>query len=385
MDLQTIETPDLILDSQVMKRNIKRLKDKLKQHGVGFRPHVKTNKSAEVSRNFGDPLTTPITVSTLKEARYFFENGWRDILYGVGIVPSKFDIVGDLIRKGAKMTVILDNVETAEALSAYCEQSGLLVNVLIEIDTDGHRSGVKPEDGLLLEIAAKLSGQELPGKAFLAGVMTHAGESYFCKTRDDIVAMAERERSGVVRAAKRLREAGCPAPVVSVGSTPTAHFADSLAGVTEVRAGVFIFFDLFMHGVGVCKLDDIALSVLCTVIGHQKEKGWVITDSGWMAMSRDRGTQNQAVDQFYGVVCDVHGKPIPGLVMKGANQEHGIIVHRDDPTLTPELPIGTRLRILPNHACATGAQFGHYTVIAEDGSITGQWPRINGWHHRVSF
>src|SRR5690606_30757372 len=97
-----------------------------------------------------------------------------------------------------------------------------------------------------------------------------------------------------------------------------------LDGVTEVRAGVFVFFDLVMNGLGVCDQSDIALSVLCTVIGHQKKKGWVITDGGWMAMSRDRGTAKQATDQGYGVVCDYDGTPIPDLVMRDANQEHGV-------------------------------------------------------------
>ncbi len=141
---------------------------------------------------------------------------------------------------------------------------------------------------------------------------------------------------------------------MSIGSTPTAHFARSLEGVTEVRAGVFVFFDLVMHGIGVCNVDDIALSVLCTVIGHQREKGWLITDAGWMAMSRDRGTAKQPVDQGYGLVCDIDGKPLADLVMVDANQEHGIVSHRTDPSATPMLPVGTLLRVLPNHACATG-------------------------------
>src|SRR5690606_32734060 len=102
----------------------------------------------------------------------------------------------------------------------------------------------------------------------------------------EIQALAEQERAGPVYASQRLRAGGDAAPAVSVGSTPTAHFARSLEGVTEVRAGVFVFFDLVMHGLGVCDLSDIARSVMCTVIGHQKKKGWVITDGGWMAMSR---------------------------------------------------------------------------------------------------
>jgi D-serine deaminase-like pyridoxal phosphate-dependent protein len=153
--------------------------------------------------------------------------------------------------------------------------------------------------------------------------------------------------------------------------------------VTEVRAGVFVFFDLVMAGLGVCNVTDIALSVLCTVIGHQKEKGWMITDAGWMAMSRDRGTAKQRVDQGYGLVCNLDGVVMNDLVMCEANQEHGIIMHRQDPKKTPMLPVGTQLRLLPNHACSTAAQHESYKVVAGGPEIEAQWARFSGWEGSV--
>ena len=134
-----------------------------------------------------------------------------------------------------------------------------------------------------------------------------------------------RSAAACVRAADHLRAAGLPCPEVSVGSTPTALSAKRLDGVTEVRAGVYVFFDLVMANIGVCGPQDIALSVLATVIGHQPDKGWVIIDAGWMAMSRDRGTQRQKIDYGYGAVCDADGRLLDGLAMTGANQEHGIV------------------------------------------------------------
>ncbi|CAM2157046.1 D-threo-3-hydroxyaspartate dehydratase [Pararobbsia alpina] len=377
MRLSDIETPALVLDRVRMDRNIERLRTHLSSLGVALRPHVKTHKSVDVARRIGAP-GTPITVSTLKEAEYFFEHGWTDMLYAVGIVPTKLPHIERLVRQGARITIVLDNAESATSADAYCRDHALQLPVLIEIDTDGHRSGVKPEDPALIDVAAALTGTEDRG-AWLAGVMTHAGASYGCRSIAAIEAMAEQERAGAVRAAQRLREAGHAAPVVSVGSTPTAHFAKSLDGVTEVRAGVYVFFDLVMNGIEVCDTSDIALSVLCTVIGHQKEKGWLITDGGWMAMSRDRGTASQPVDQGYGLVCDVEGALLPYLVMVDANQEHGIIRHRTDPAATPMLPVGTLLRILPNHACATAAQHGAYNVVADGSQVDATWPRISGW------
>jgi D-serine deaminase-like pyridoxal phosphate-dependent protein len=198
--------------------------------------------------------------------------------------------------------------------------------------------------------------------------------------------MAEQERSLCVLAASRLRTAGLPCKNVSVGSTPTALSAKNLQGVTEVRAGVYVFFDLVMANVGVCTPDDIALSVLTTVIGHQKEKGWAIVDAGWMAMSRDRGTQKQKHDYGYGQVCSVDGVLLDDCQLSSANQEHGIISttgpeSKED--ISTRLPIGTQLRILPNHACATGAQFPEYhTVVTSKGGmpeVGSTWQRFYGW------
>jgi D-serine deaminase-like pyridoxal phosphate-dependent protein len=235
---------------------------------------------------------------------------------------------------------------------------------------------VKPGDPVLIQI-----GRVLAADGLLAGVMTHAGRSYDLDTPVALAAMAAQERDAVVGCADALRAAGLPCDRVSVGSTPTALSATDLTGVTEVRAGVYVFFDLVMAGVGVCGIDDIALSVLTSVIGHQPEKGWLIVDAGWMAMSRDRGTQKQKVDHGYGLVCDAQGRPIPGLWMGAANQEHGIVSYRDGatpPDLADRYPIGTLLRVLPNHACSTAAQFDAYRVV-EGMAITDTWPRFSGW------
>ncbi len=378
MQLADLETPALLLDAPKMERNIARMRARMAALGVAFRPHLKTGKSIDVTRRLfagatGDN-TGPVTVSTLREADYFFNYGFTDILYAVGIAQNKLKHVADLRARGCDLKIILDNMDAANIVAAFSAQSGKAIPTLIEIDSDGHRAGVLPESDGLITIGRTLG-------ASLAGVMTHAGDSYNCTSIEAIRAIAEQERALTVRAAERLRAAGLPCPIVSVGSTPTATFAQKLDGVTEVRAGVFVFFDLVMAGIGVCKVDDIALSVLATVIGHQRDKGWLITDAGWMAMSRDRGTASQRIDQGYGVVCDEAGVPIDGLIMSGANQEHGIVSHRSGIAAdTPLLPVGTRLRILPNHACATGAQHPRYHVVAgQDMAIEALWERFSGW------
>lgn len=401
--LHDLETPALILDQSILDRNLARMQTRIDRLGVRLRPHVKTTKSIDVLRRAGATggLPASITVSTLKEAEYFLEQGVTDILYAVGIAPRKLAHAADLVRRGANLTLILDSVDAvhavaktavdihavkkaAGAIHAAGPTAAVTFPVLIELDVDGHRSGVSPDSVRLLEIARAISTPETPTDAALrlCGVMTHAGESYNCTSTSAIAAMAEQERAGAVRAAERLRAAGFNAPVVSVGSTPTATFAADLSGVTEVRAGVYMFHDLVMAGLGVCEIEDIALSVLVSVIGHQADRGWIITDGGWMALSRDRGTAKQRVDQGFGLVRALDGRPLPeDLIVTSVNQEHGILARRDggSPDFS-RYPIGSLLRVLPNHACATGAQHTHYHVV--EGSkqqILGRWERINGW------
>lgn len=373
-----LETPVLLLELARMERNVLRMQSRMDGLGVRFRPHVKTSKCPDVVRRQLAAGARGITVSTLKEAEQFFDEGIGDILYAVAIVPAKLDHAMRLVRRGLRLTLLVESTAAAAALSRHGLQHGHCHDALIEIDTDGHRSGVRPDDPRLLAVAAALRTDAGHG-ARLAGVMTHAGASYALHDPKALEEMAERERAGCVWAAERLRSAGHRCEIVSVGSTPTALSARSLDGVTEVRAGVYVFFDLVMAGVGVCTRDEIALSVLCSVIGHRLDTGWVITDAGWMAMSRDRGTQAQVRDYGYGAVCDVDGHPIPQLAFADANQEHGVLhwIGEERIDLEQCFPVGAQLRIVPNHACATAAQFDSYTVLSSQGVQT--WRRFSGW------
>jgi D-serine deaminase-like pyridoxal phosphate-dependent protein len=382
MLLQDLTTPAALIDFARMQRNVQRMQQRMNELGVSFRPHVKTTKCLEVAREQITAGAKGITVSTLKEAEQFFAAGITDILYAVGMVAPKLKQAAALINKGCSLKIIADSVDSANSIVEFSSHSQIPFEVWIEIDTDGHRSGVKPGSDELL-IIGRILHQEM---VTLGGVMTHAGSSYDLNTPESLESMSEQERSLCVLAATRLRAAGLPCKNVSVGSTPTALSARNLEGVTEVRAGVYVFFDLVMANVGVCTPNDIALSVLTTVIGHQKEKGWAIVDAGWMAMSRDRGTQKQKNDYGYGQVCNLDGIILNDFQLSSANQEHGIISSTNlesKEDISALLPIGTQLRILPNHACATGAQFPEYhtVVIAKGGmpEVSSTWQRFYGW------
>ncbi len=374
--LTGLSTPAAVIDVPRMQRNIARMQNRMNAMHVHFRPHIKTSKSEPVTAMQMAAGARGITVSTLLEAERFFAAGINDILYAVSMVGSKLPQAMALRRAGCDLKIITDSLASAEAIVRFGTEHDVQFEVWIEIDSDGHRSGIRPELDMLLDVGGLLHD----GGMRLGGVLTHAGSSYDHDEPEQLIAIAEQERKACVDAAERLRGAGLPCPAVSVGSTPTALSALSFDGVTEVRAGVYVFFDLVMHNIGVCAMDEIALSVLTTVIGHQEEKGWAIVDAGWMAMSRDRGTQKQKQDFGYGQVCDIDGRPLAGYVLSGANQEHGILSLRDgiDGGIAERFPIGTHLRILPNHSCATGAQHTEYQALKEDGGIE-CWSRLNGW------
>jgi D-serine deaminase-like pyridoxal phosphate-dependent protein len=373
--LSDLLTPCLVLDRDIMQANIRRMADRADALGVELRPHLKTCKSVEIARMI-KPGRAGITVSTLQEAEYFARAGFRDIMYAVSIVPRKMPAIAALNRDGAGVQVILDHPSAARAVADQADALEARFDVWIEVDVDGHRAGLEPGDPLIVETGRAIRESSLLN---LAGVMTHAGESYTCRSASELEAHAGLERRRCVRAADRLRENGIKCPKVSVGSTPTALSAVSLEGVSELRAGVYVFFDLFQAGLGVCRMDDIALSVLTTVVSHKTSHRRLIVDAGGLALSKDRGTAEQAVDCGYGLVADaISGRLIPGLRVSSANQEHGII------ELPPgfdfqQFPLGSQLRILPNHACMTAAAHEHYFVVAGDDRVTDRWERCNGW------
>lgn len=368
-----LTTPALVLDRPRLEANAARMGAKVRSLGVSLRPHVKTSKSIDVLNVMAGSATVPITVSTLAEARYFFAQGITDILYAVGIAPVKLPEVADLIRAGCQLKIILDTAEAADAVRTFIEAEGVPIGVLIEIDSDGDRAGVAASDPLLIEIGRRLGPN-------LSGVMTHAGASYDCRTLDEFEAMAEQERALTVEAAERLRAAKLSCEIVSVGSTPTLHYARGLQGVTEARAGVYAFGDLVQAELGTCGVEDIAIGVIASIIGHNRQHGRVLIDAGFLALSRDRGTSDLPVDWGYGAVCDpVTGKIIEGVTVSSTNQEHGIVTGRTGEIDFDRFPIGSLLKIMPNHACATAAAYDRYFVTDRGEEIVGVWDRVNGW------
>jgi D-serine deaminase-like pyridoxal phosphate-dependent protein len=365
MTLDDLPTPCLVLDRTILRRNIATMAAALARHNVPLRPHMKTAKSIDVARLALAGQPGGIAVSTLAEAEYFAGYDITDILYAVGITPYKLDQVAKLNDTGANVIVLTDDLDAATAITSHSRPP----RALIEIDTGEARGGLGPDSDMLLAIADRLGSS-------LAGVMTHAGQSYSGRSVDDMVRFAEAERSGVVRAAERLRAAGFSAPIVSMGSSPTALHAASFDGVTEVRAGVYMFGDLFQAEILTHAIGDIAMTVLTSVIGRRP--GQVLVDAGGLALSKDRSTEAAPKDYGFGLVLDRNGQCSLGeAVVRRVYQEHGVV--ELDPAFPVTLPIGARLRIAPNHTCMTAAAHDRYYVVDGSDEVVARWLRVNGW------
>ena len=373
--LDQIDTPALLLDRVRMERNIARMQARADALKVALRPHLKTTKSVEIARRAireGDG----ITVSTLREAEYFAAAGYRDIFYAVAIAPQKLARVAAMQRDGVRVLLAVDHPSVARAVSAAGTALGVVFDVLVETDSGEGRSGVLADSDMLLDIASALQGG-----ARLAGVFTHGGHSYSGRTDAEHAAIAEVERLSVTEAAARLRATGHACDIVSLGSTPSVRHAAHMEGVTEVRAGVYVLGDLFQAGIGGCERDDVAVSVLTTVIGNHPERDQIVVDAGSLALSKDISTSKLGPqgDVGFGLVIDADtGLPIDGMYVQTAYQEHGILKSRDGIDFAA-FPIGRRLRIVPNHACLTSAAYDRYHVVTDQGRIEAVWPRVNGW------
>lgn len=378
--LHDLPTPSLVLDRAKLKRNIARMADACRRNGVALRPHLKTAKSMDVARLVLDEGTIGIAVSTLREAEYFAAEGVRDIEYAVCITPDKLERVARIQVTGAKLAIITDSVEVAKAIAAKAGEIDTVFHVQIEIDCGENRTGVLPAAPELAEIARILDAA--PNVTF-DGVMTHAGHSYACRSLAEMEDLAEVERKAVVEAAEAVRALGITCPTVSMGSTPTALHARHLDGVTEARAGVYMFGDMLQAQIGSCRVDDLAVSVLAEVSSHRTDLNHLTVDAGALALSKDRSTAAVANDIGFGLLADLSGKVLdPQLDVTRVYQEHGLVPMVGGHALDA-FPIGRKVRIYPNHVCMTSAMYDRYHVVdseAGDGiEIVEVWSRVNGW------
>ena len=374
--LSQLETPCLLLDVERLERNCEHMLARARALGVRLRPHLKTAKSVEVAQRATGAAPRSITVSTLKEADHFARHGYADIVCATAVVPGKLAHAARIqASTGCDLILVTDALTVVQEAQRFAAASEARFSFLVEIDCGEHRSGLPAKDAAVVELARAIAAS--PRLAF-RGVLTHAGHSYGTKELREVAEIAGIERDAAVTAAAAIRAAGIACEIVSVGSTPTVLHADHLHGVTEARAGIYMVWDLAQLSRNMCREDEIAVSVLASVIGHNRQGRALILDAGALALSKDIGANKHLPDAGYGYVCDAHSlRRLGRLAVDVVHQEHGTVTV-DDESWFERLPVGSLVRILPNHACLTCAGYEAYQVL-RGAAVVDRWERINGW------
>lgn len=310
-----------------------RLQGTLLHTGLKHRPHVKTHKSVALAKKQLAAGAIGITVAKLSEAEVFVRAGIQDVLVAYSLVgEDKWQRFAALHRVARMMTTV-DSPVVALGLNQVGVDSGKRVPVLMEIDGGAHRGG--RQDGAdALAFAQYVS--QLPG-LHLVGLLTYVGQIYDSQSQADRVASVKRESALLRGVADVLRDADIALEMISAGSTPGSYVAEYLQGITEIRAGNYLFNDVSGLETGLVQVTDCAMRVVSTVIATPV-RGRATIDAGTKTLSSDRAHLREG----FGVVV---GRP--DVLIHGLNEEHGLLSY--DSTIA--LTVGDRIEVIPNHAC----------------------------------
>ena len=330
--IEDLPTPAVLVDMDVLEKNISRQAVRAQAAGVRLRPHAKTHKCPEIARLQLEAGAAGISLAKTSEAEVFAEAGFEDIFIAYPVVglgkAERLRTLSDRLR----LAVGVDSFEGALLLSDAFAAEGRSLDVLLKIDCGYHRVGVLPERALA--VAERLA--ELPGIR-LRGLFTHAGHAYGAESPEEVAQIGRQEGETLASTAVALERAGLSIEEVSVGSTPSARHAMRIAGVTECRPGNYVFHDGSQVSLGTCALEDCAMTILATVVSVPAADRAVV-DAGSKTLSQD---SLRPRPNGHGLILGTRTR------LQNLTEEHGVArVEEGD-----SFRVGERVRILPNHAC----------------------------------
>jgi D-serine deaminase-like pyridoxal phosphate-dependent protein len=355
MNYQELPTPALTIDLDILERNLQRMADYCRQHGLGLRPHTKTHKAPEVGRMQVEHGAVGLTVAKVGEAEVMAGAGLDDILIAYPIWGE--EKLHRIANMALDRTILLslDNEATAEGLSRAANAAGATVGVLVEFDVGMRRCGVEPGPAAL-ELARKI--EKMPGLNF-RGLMTYPGNVWGAEDERD--KSAKRVAELVDQTLEPFRKAAMEVEIVSGGSTPSAFLTHKIPGITEIRPGTYVYNDLNTFFQGVCKLEDCAARVVVTVVSTAVP-GRAMIDAGSKTLSADGLGSGPRTGHGYVVEA-------PDAALIKLNEEHG---HLDITNSTHKFHVGEVVTVIPNHVCAC-VNMHDEVFLVRKGQVEGTW------------
>ena len=354
--LETVGTPALVVDYARLLTNITEMAARARSLGVALRPHAKTHKSPAIAALQREHGAAGLTVATLAEAEGFAAEGVEDLLITAPPVGEwRLDRLTALARR-VRLRVAVDDPQVVASLDEACGRAGVTIGYVWEVDCGVGRFGTLPGDSTAGPVAQAINDTT---HASFDGLLTFGGHAYAAKDRAGIVAAARDEHGAITQTVGALAERGIEASVRSVGSTPTTHAMESADGLTEIRPGNYVFYDATQVALGLVALERCALSVLATVTSRPAADR-LILDAGSKAIAAE--TLSRLTSGFGAV------QGHPELTVARLYEEQAI-VHSAQPC---EIPVGTRLRVVPNHACAA-ANLHSEMLVVENETVVDVW------------
>jgi len=333
MTIDDLETPALLVDANVLDRNLRKMAAYCKDHKLALRPHIKTHKIPEISRLQLQYGAAGITVAKLGEAEVMAGAGVEDILIVYPLWGEKKWKHLTELAGHSRITVAMDSLEVAAGISQAAKAAGVEIGIRAEFDTGFHRCGWPITAESMGEIQKIMA---LPSLRW-DGILVYAGHIMGNQAirEHDI----ERENATMDELFGLLDSASIPYPVVSGGNTPAAFASHRFHGLTEIRPGTYVFNDRNTVDAESAEFGDCALTVLVTVVSRSAPTRAII----------DAGSKTLSADSLLSGDCQGHGYVLehPELKLKELSEEHGhLTVPRDS-----RIGIGDRLRVIPNHVC----------------------------------
>lgn len=361
--MDIVDTPAVLVDIDRLQQNIDLIQAKADRHHISVRPHAKTHKCPEIADRQISAGAAGITVAKVDEALVFIEHGIRSITIAYPlVVDNKLARLIEAARsRQIDLRMVVDSPVGIEMLARAAARHDVQLDVFIKIDVGLHRCGVSPESPLLVQLAQVIVGDD---HLRLIGLLSHAGHSYAARNIDEAKWVAVQEQHIMLAARQRLSQVDSMVAEVSIGATPTVLASDNFEGVTEIRPGNYVFFDQTARRMGLIDMEAIALSVLATVVSANDE--YAIVDAGSKVLSSDSGAHGTAGNVGFGVAypADRFGDSTAELMVQRLSEEHGWLKRGAN-----DLPVGSRVRIIPNHSCAVVGLADQLSIIRNGNHI----------------